>query len=127
MTKEKLTKIKFYNTSKEGQPLLDKNSRPYTRVNIQTAEHGATWMSGLAYQDSPVMQWKEGMEIEIETKQNGQYTNFDLPKKQAGQNPQVLRMIYDLLKKMDAKLDMLTVGEENEPEPPTDGIGEPPF
>lgn len=71
-------------TNKEGQPYLDRQQRPYSRVSIQTEQHGKRWLSGFAYQDSPFLGWRIGDEVEIEIEEKGQYLNFWLPKPASG-------------------------------------------
>lgn len=114
----KITSIKFYHTNKENQPLLDKNSRPYTRINMKTEQGGETWMSGLAYQGDSQMAWKIGDSVEIETKQNGQYTNFNVPKKQAmgGLSPDIIEKLFAKLDRIETKIDNLELVDPNEPE-----------
>ena len=78
--KLKITKIWFNNTNKDGQPYLDKDSRPYTRVVIKTDQHGEKKLSGFAYSGDEMMRWREGQEVDIDVSQKGEYLNFRLPK-----------------------------------------------
>jgi hypothetical protein len=74
-----LTKVTRYTTDKAGQPLKTKDGRPYTRVNIQTQEHGQKWLSGFGSNTN--VNWKEGDKVELIVKENGEYLNFSEPKK----------------------------------------------
>lgn len=115
--KVKLLDYRTFTTTKENQPLLDKNGRPYTRISIKTDQHGTQWLSGLAYEDSPMMKWKAGDEVEIDIVQNGQYLNFSIPK--------VVRTDYAVMQElriMNRKLDEI-IGMLTEPMPPDGGPG----
>ena len=79
MEKYKITKITRYQNDKQGQPLKTKDGRPYTRVNLQTAQHGQKWISGFGSNTN--VNWKEGDEVELIIKENGEYLNFSEPKK----------------------------------------------
>jgi hypothetical protein len=83
-----LKEIIFYETNKESQPYLDKEGRPFSRVQIKTEAHGKDRLSGFAYQQSPMRKWKVGDEIEIEIEEKQYkgktYLNFKLPKSNSG-------------------------------------------
>lgn len=78
LTKVHITRVYTTNKDKQGNPLMGSKGA-YTRLSIQTQEHGATWISG--FQNQSNANWKEGDEVEIIIKQNGQYLNFETPKK----------------------------------------------
>lgn len=112
----KITAISLKNINKEGQTLLDKNSRPYTRVGIKTATHGDKWLSGLAYQGDPQLAWKVGDEISVDIVPNGQYLNFNIPreKKANGGSSELMEKLFlkvnsivDDLKLAHTKLDKI--------------------
>lgn len=72
-----LTKVVRKDTDKEGKPLTTKDGRPYTRLGIQTREHGAKWLSGFS---APWNQsWKEGDTVECDVEQKGEYLNISKP------------------------------------------------
>jgi len=75
----KITKITRYTKDKQGNPLKTKDGRDYTRVNLQVAEHGQKWISGFGSNTN--VNWKEGDEVELIIKENGEYLNFSEPKK----------------------------------------------
>lgn len=79
MEKFKITKITRYTTDKQGQKLKTKDGRDYTRVNIQTEQYGQKWISGFGSNTN--VNWKEGDEVELIIKVNGEYLNFSEPKK----------------------------------------------
>jgi hypothetical protein len=80
MTKLTLTKVSRFTTDKSGNPLKTKDGRPYTSVRVQSAEFGERWISG--FEKNENKNWKEGDVVEVIIKENGQYLNFDLPKKE---------------------------------------------
>ena len=88
--------IARYTTDKSGKPLINKNNKPYTRVNLKTKEHGDTWISGFENDDNK--SWKEGDEVQIIVKQNGEYLNFEMPKKADATNEK----LEQILNKMTA-------------------------
>lgn len=94
MEKVTLNKITKYTNDKAGNLLKTKDGRPYTRINIQTKEYGDKWMSG--FQGKENESWKEGDIVEIIKKQNGEYLNFDTPKK----DDKVVEMLSELLTKV---------------------------
>ena len=77
---QKLTITRIFTTDKDknGNPLISKNNKPYTRMSIQTKEHGEKWLSGFKNQTSGA--WQVGQEVEVIVKENGQYLNFETPK-----------------------------------------------
>lgn len=103
---EKVTLTKIYTTDKDKQdnPLKSKDGKPYTRMSIKTQEHGDKWISG--FQNSVNKNWKEGDEVEVTIKQNGEYLNFETPKK----DDKVVEMLSQVLTRlgaMNAKIDYL--------------------
>jgi len=69
---EKLTRT---DKNKEGQPLVNKQGKSYTRLSICA---GGVWYSafGGTWNDS----WKVGDTIEVKVTENGQYKNIEAPK-----------------------------------------------
>ena len=113
----KLTNLQSYKVDKQGAPLLDKKQQPYARIVIHTEQHGKTPLSGFAYQNSPIWKWKAGDEVEVLVTQNGQWTNFSLPKvaPQGAVSPMYLERIE---KKVDEILRILKEDVDFvEPEP----------
>src|SRR3990167_2050484 len=74
----KLTKIHRETADKNGKPYTTQDGRPYTRLALQTKEHGANWLSGFGNQYN--QNWREGdiVEIEVTTveKEGKHYLNF---------------------------------------------------
>jgi len=120
--KVKLTNIRVSHANKDGQPYLDKLSRPYNRVGIQTEQHGKTWLSGFAYQDNPMLKWHVGEEVEINVEQKGQYTNFSLPKTNGGSSsPDQWKTVNDKLDRIIAMISDLEPVDGPDPEDPSSG------
>lgn len=74
-TKVTIEKIIVRTKKKDGSLLLTKRGNPYFNVSIQS---GGDWVSGFMF-DKPT--WKEGDEVELIITQNGQYKNFEVPKR----------------------------------------------
>ena len=70
----KLNKIYRSDKDKNGNPLKTQDGRAYTRVAIQTQEHGTKWLSG--FENRANANWKEGGVVEINVEQKGEYLNF---------------------------------------------------
>lgn len=109
--KVRLTALKTFTTNRQtNASLLDRNQRPYTRVTIQTDQHQKQWLSGFAYQGSPILNWKVGDEVDIEVTQNGQYLNFRLPRQEGGNQNFViaeLKRLATLIASQSGKIDEL--------------------
>ena len=73
----KITKIHRATADKNGNPYTGQNG-PYTRLALQTKEHGANWLSGFGNQYN--QNWKVGDVVEIEVttveKEGKHYLNF---------------------------------------------------
>lgn len=59
---------------KNGNPLVTKTGKPYSRLSIKTIQHGDKYLSG--FSDGWNQGWKLGDEVSIDVTQNGQYLNF---------------------------------------------------
>lgn len=90
-----LTRISRFSKDKEGNPLKTKQGKPYTRVIIQTEEHEKP-LSG--FETDVTKAWTEGSTAEIEVKQNGEYWNFSLPKKETVQTEDMKAIKEDVEK-----------------------------
>lgn len=78
----KLTKIYISDKNKAGEPFISKRGLPFKKIGILT-EGNSIWAYGFIFNDdSPMLKWKEGDEVDIVIEQNGQYTNFRLPRKE---------------------------------------------
>lgn len=73
-----ITRIYKTDKDKNGNQLINKNNKPYTRMSVQVSEHGEKWISGFESQVNKG--WKEGDKVEMIVKENGQYLNFEVPK-----------------------------------------------
>lgn len=79
MQKVIITKIYKTDKDKQGNQLKSKEGKPYTRMSIKTEQYGDKWISGFENKDNS--SWKEGDEVEVLIKENGEYLNFETPKK----------------------------------------------
>lgn len=82
---EKLTFVKRDSTDREGNPLISKQGKPYTRMSIKVESRGDRYLSGFA--NAGNASWKPGDEVDIVITEaqakdkNGQpYLNFSQPK-----------------------------------------------
>ena len=76
--KVKLTKIGRYTENKDGEPYISKKTgKPFTICRIWTEEHGDKAIGGFSNQTNS--DWKEGDEVEVIIKENGQWLNFETP------------------------------------------------
>ena len=99
---EKLEKIKldavFINSTKaDGNPYITSKGAPFKIAVIKWDDKQASKM--VFDDDDPVTKWQQGDEVEVVLKQNGEYTNFDLPKQ-----ADLLEQRMDRLEKIVAKL-----------------------
>jgi hypothetical protein len=76
-----ITSVKHYDSKKDGTKMISKNGNPYWRAQIQTEEHGSTYLSGLVFE-----QLTEGQIIKANVTKNGEYLNFELVKEKKGQD-----------------------------------------
>lgn len=79
---EKVTiaRLSFIEKDKEGNPLMTKTGKPYTRCLLDTTD--GRKMSG--FSNPTAKTWQQGDEIEIEVEKNGEYWNFKTIKKEVG-------------------------------------------
>lgn len=80
----KITRIAKFDKNKQGQPLVTKNGKPYTRLLINTDKYGEQPLSGFA--NSETDSWKEGDSVEVKVEKvnvNGrEFLNFSTPRKE---------------------------------------------
>ena len=100
---QSLTITRIYTTDKDknGNPLMSKQGKPYTRMSIQTQEYGEKWLSGFKNQTSG--SWKVGEKVDVIVKESGQYLNFETPKKE-GIADEKLEKILNALTGINLKL-----------------------
>ena len=77
--KLKITRIYKTTKDKQGNLLQTKDGREYTRLAIQTTQHGKKWISGFMNLENS--RWAEGDEVDVEVEQKGEYLNFKMPPK----------------------------------------------
>lgn len=108
-----ITKIYTTDKDKQGNPLKSKKGAPYTRMSIKTQEHGEKWLSG--FQNADNKEWKEGDTVEIVVKENGEYLNFETPKKE----DKVVEVMEKVLNKLTSmNLDIQIIKEHLEARAP---------
>lgn len=95
MTKLTLTKVYTTKLDKEGNELKSKKGIPYTRMSIKAQEYGDKLISGFQNKDNK--DWKEGDTVEVEIKENGEYLNFETPKKEEVASGQITEMLTKIL------------------------------
>ena len=76
-----ITKIHRADKDKEGKAYVTKDGRPYTRLGLQTKEHGTSWLSG--FDNYTTKNWKEGDTVDVEvtkvsSKDGKEYLNFKM-------------------------------------------------
>lgn len=91
-----LTKVIRKDTDKDGNKLITKDGRPWTRLAIQAQEYGQNWVTGFS---SPWNQnWKEGdvVEADVEDTADGKYHNLKRPDPVARLAERVLALEKDV-------------------------------
>ena len=111
MEKIKIAKIFFNATNKEGQPYLDKKSQPY-KVVVIYEEGTERRMSGFAYEDSEVLGWQAGDEVEIEVTQKGQWLNFRIPKPESELEKRV-KKLEEAVGNLEAQVIGISISEKD--------------
>lgn len=78
ITKVTLTRVFSTDKNKDGTPLMSKLGKPYSKMSIKCVEHGDKWLGGFKNRDNE--NWKEGDQVDIIVKQNGDFLNYEVPK-----------------------------------------------
>lgn len=99
-----IVKISRFTQDKDGNQLKTKDGREYTRVRIQVAEYGESWISGFGSQNNS--SWKEGDTVKLAIEKKGDYLNFQEPKKDDVAN-QKLELILTKLGKIELAISIL--------------------
>ena len=112
-----LTRVTRNSKDKNGKPYINKNGKPFTRLGIQTQEHGAKWLSG--FDNHATASWKEGDTVEIAVEEKGEYLNFSTPRPAAlgytaEDRDRMMRMEIQLIRIVDL---LKNQPEDNRPEP----------
>ncbi len=119
MATEKVTlaRVSHFTKDKEGNPLVSKKGKPYTRCLIDTTD-GRT-LSGFG--NNTTSNWNEGMEVEIDVstveKNGNTYYNFNTPKAGAIDLSEVHSKLDQILTILNANSGSLDIP----PEHPSDG------
>ena len=77
-TKITLTRVFSTDKNKDGTPLMSKLGKPYSKMSVKCVEHGDTWLSGFKGRENE--NWKEGDQVDVIVKQNGDFLNYEVPK-----------------------------------------------
>lgn len=125
-----LKKVTRYTKDKDGNPLMSKQNKPYTRLVIETEQH-AKPLSG--FENQSTSSWAPGQEVEIEVKDTGQYLNFSVPKTEDKVNDK-LEMVLNKLTGLQLEIGRLTDAllpqakvKKQVDDYPENDFGEPPF
>ena len=73
----KLTKVTILDKDKNGNPLINKNNKPYKRCLIDTEQHDKA-LSGFG--NATTEAWQPGQEVYIDVTESGKWLNFSIPK-----------------------------------------------
>ena len=97
---EKLTYLKRDTSDREGNALISKQGKPYTRLSIKVESKGDRYISGFGNEGNK--DWKVGDEVDITItesttmdKSGKPYLNFSMPKKDSG-NEEVMTMLQKI-------------------------------
>ena len=104
MTKVTLTSVYRSDKDKNGNKLISKQGKPFTRLSIKCQEYGDKWLSG--FDNKVTSNWKEGDTVEIEITQNGEYLNFSIPNKEE-QTSRVIEFLKDDLQTIKTECQMI--------------------
>lgn len=78
ITKITLTRVFSTDKNKDGTPLMSKLGKPYSKMSVKCVEHGDKWLSGFKGRENE--HWKEGDQVDVIVKQNGDFLNYEVPK-----------------------------------------------
>lgn len=117
---EKITRLNRTDTDKEGNALVSKQGKPYSRLSLKVESQGDKWVSGFG--NAQNKDWKVGDEVDIIITPKDEYLNFSMPKKDAVNND-LLKEIFDntetILNKLTGfKIDMETIKAAVNPKKP---------
>lgn len=104
MQKLTITGIWRNTTDKQGNPLKSAKGFPYTKLSFKCKEHGDKYIGGFGNKENEG--WQIGDVVEVIIKENGQYLNFEMPKKEDINNERIETLekrISDLEKRFDMK------------------------
>lgn len=73
-----ITRVYASDTDKNGNKLVSKTGKPYSKLAIKTTQHGEKWLSGFKGKENE--NWKEGDQVDVIVTQNGEYLNYEVPK-----------------------------------------------
>ena len=110
-----LTHVQRYDKDKDGKPLVTKDNRPYTRLVIKATEYGDKLISG--FDSMQTRDWKEGVEVEAEVEQKGEYLNFKVLNK-TDKLAENMELILNKLTLIGLKVD--EIGKHIVPKPKDD-------
>jgi len=104
ITKITLTRVFSTDKNKDGTPLMSKLGKPYSKMSVKCVEHGDKWLSGFKGRENE--NWKEGDQVDVIVKQNGDFLNYEVPKAEDKLAMRVSSVEVDIMniKNMIAKL-----------------------
>lgn len=101
-----LTRVYRNDNDKNGQPLVGRNGKPYSKIAIKTVEYGDQWINGFGNRDNE--KWNDGDEVFGKVVKNGTYLNLERVSE--------LEQVMEKLVVIENKLDMALKGN-SKPEP----------
>ena len=96
MQKLTITGIWRNTTDKQGNPFKSAKGFPYTKLSFKCKEHGDRYIGGFGNKENEG--WQVGDIVEVIVKENGQYLNFEMPKKEDINNERLEALEKRILK-----------------------------
>jgi hypothetical protein len=94
-----LTQVYRNDKDKNGNPLISKQGKPYTKIAVKAKEFGDKYLSGFGNRENA--NWKPGDKVWVKVVENGQYLNLEMPSE--------LDIVSMALKNIEKKLDRLEI------------------
>ena len=112
-------------TKVNRQEKTSAQGKPYTRLGVQTVEHGSLWLSG--FDSTLTRNWTDGDTVDIDVqkvvKDGKEYLNFTVPKPEDQTNKK-LEQILNMLTTINLALKRI---ESNQPQLTSAGTKIPDF
>lgn len=102
-----LTRVYRSDKDKNGQTLMGRSGRPYTKIAIKATEYGDKWINGFGNRDNN--RWQDGDVVKARVVQSGQYLNLEMVSE--------LEQVMLKLDEMSNKLDMAIKGAKVQQQP----------
>jgi len=131
ITKITLTRVFVTDKNKDGTPLMSKLGKPYSKLSVKCVEYGDKWLSGFKGRENE--NWKEGDQVDVIVKQNGDFLNYEVPKAEDKLAMRVSAIEVEIMQLRNAVASLGGLREGYKPQTPTQipsnpaGEDEPPF